>query len=134
MIRFGAMAIPAAVYLTLTTATTLHAQEKMRAGMWENTTSIGGHSSTRSSCLKPVDVAKASPAMTRAEAEKEVSKSGCTLKDYKWSDPSTATQTMVCGNETMSTVTKFHGGDSVETTITHAAGVTQIKGRRTGDC
>ena len=124
--------ISVVVFLTLGTGTTLQAQERMRAGMWENTITTAGHSATSSSCLKPTDAAKGST--TRTEAEKEVSKSGCTLKDYKWSDASTATQTMVCGNDTISTVTKFRGSDSVETTVTHAAGVTQIKGRRTGDC
>jgi hypothetical protein len=45
---------------------------------------------------------------------------------------------MVCGTTTILQETKFHGGDSFETTTTNTeAGVTKvalIKGRRTGDC
>jgi hypothetical protein len=50
----------------------------------------------------------------------------------------TMTLTMVCGGTAIHQETKFHGGDSFETTMTNTVGgvtkVSQIKGRRTGDC
>jgi hypothetical protein len=45
---------------------------------------------------------------------------------------------MVCAGTAIHQETKFHGGDSFETTMTNtvngATKVSQIKGRRTGDC
>ncbi len=130
----------AVMCFTICVATAVHAQERMRTGMWENTVTGHGQTATRSHCYKPADAAASngSPAAIRAEVEKALAKSGaCTLKDFKL-EGSTMTQTMVCGNSTLVNETKFHGGDSFETTITRTAdGVTtvsQIKGRRTGDC
>ncbi len=130
----------AVVCLTICLATALRAQERMRPGMWENTVTGHGQTATRSHCYKPADAAASngSPAAIRAEVEKALAKSGaCTLKDFKL-EGGTMTQTMICGKSTLVNETKFHGGDSFETTITHTEdGVTtvsQIKGRRTGDC
>jgi hypothetical protein len=140
MIVLKTTVIPAVLCLTLGAATALHAQERMRTGMWENTvTAATGQTATRSYCFKPADAAMSngSPAAVRAETEKAISKSGCTLKDFKL-DSSTLTDTMVCGTLTILQVTKYHGGDSFETTMTNTDGgvtkVAQIKGRRTGDC
>ena len=108
--------------------------------MWESTvTSSSGQTSTRSRCFKPADAAMSngSQSMARAETEKAISKEGCTLKDFKLDARATAS-TMVCGDSTILTETKFHDGDSFETTVTYTDGgvhgVTQIKGRRTGAC
>ena len=132
--------IPAVLCLTLSAATALHAQERMRPGIWENTvTAASGQTATRSHCFKTADAAMSngSPAAVRAETEKSISKSACTLKDFKL-DSSTLTLTMVCGTTTILQETKFHGGDSFETTMTNTEGgvtkVSQIKGRRTADC
>jgi hypothetical protein len=132
--------IPAVVCLTLSAATALHAQERMRTGMWENTvTAASGQTATRSHCFKPADAAMSngSAAAVRAETEKAISKSACTLKDFNL-DSNTLSLTMVCGTTTILQETKFHGGDSFETTTTNTEGgvtkVAQIKGRRTGDC
>lgn len=140
MIRLRTSAIPAVVYFALTTATTLQAQERMRAGMWETTISTSsGQSSTRSNCKKPAEVAvsNGSQAIARAETEKELLKSGCTLKDFKL-DGDTINQTIVCQDSTTLFVTTFHGGDSFATKITNPergpTGMVQIKGRRTGAC
>ena len=77
------------------------------------------------------------PAAVRAETEKALSKSACTLKDFKLDD-NMLTETMVCGTTTILQETKFHGGDSFETTMSNTNGgvtkVSQIKGRRTGNC
>jgi len=132
--------IPSVIYFTLSAATAMHAQERMRTGMWENTvTAASGQTATRSHCFKPEDAAKSngSPAAVRAETEKALSKSACTLKDFKLDD-NMLTETMVCGTTTIIQETKFHGGDSFETTMSNTNGgvtkVSQIKGRRTGNC
>ncbi len=108
--------------------------------MWESTvTAPSGQSATHSSCFKPEDAAKSNgpAAAARAETEKAMSKSGCTLKDFNL-DSNTMTLTMVCAGTAIHQETKFHGGDSFETTMTNTVnGVTKvshIKSRRTGDC
>jgi hypothetical protein len=140
MILLRTSVMPVVLCLTLSAATALHAQERMRAGMWESTvTAASGQTATRSNCFKPADAAMSngSPAVVRAEAEKALSKTTCTLKDFKL-DSNTLTQTTVCGTTTIHQETKFHGGDSFETTTTNTEGganrVSQIKSRRTGDC
>jgi Protein of unknown function (DUF3617) len=140
MILLKTAVIPAVMCLTLSAATALHAQERMRTGMWEGTvTAASGQSATRSYCFKPEDAAKSNgaPAVVRAETEKAMSKSACTLKDFNL-DSNTLTLTMLCAGTTTHQETKFHGGDSFETTTTNTVGgivkVSQIKGRRTGDC
>ena len=140
MIRLRTTIIPALVYLLLSTGTTLHAEDRVRPGMWESTFTGSGKTSTSSVCIKPAEAAKSngSPAMLRAEIEKVLPKGGpCTLKDYKL-EGNTVIHTLVCGSKTIHEETTFHGGDSVETTITSTKdGVThvsQIKGRRTGAC
>jgi len=140
MILLKTTVIPAVMCLALSAATALQAQERMRTGMWENTvTAASGQSATHSSCFKPEDAAKSNgpAAAARAETEKAMSKSGCTLKDFNL-DSNTLTLTMVCAGIATHQETTFHGGDSFETTMTNTVNgvtkVTQIKSRRTGDC
>lgn len=140
MTRLKTTILPAVICLTVGVATSLYAQERMRTGMWENAVTSSGQTATRSHCFKPADAAMSNgtPAMVRAEMEKALSKSGaCTLKEFKL-DGNTLTQTTICGSSTILQETKFHGGDTFETTMTHTEGgvtkVSQIKGRRTGDC
>ena len=132
---------PAAICLALCTAATLHAQERMRAGNWENTViTAGGQTMTKNACLTEHDAAMSigSPAAIRAEIEKALAKSGrCKLTDFNI-DSNSKTETMTCGEETIRNETTFHGGDSLETTTTRtksgAVTVSHFKGRRTGDC
>ena len=139
MIRLSKMAIPVVVYLSLATATTLHAQERARTGMWETAITDSGQTTTVSTCMKSADWAlvNGSLAMARAETEKALSKSGCTVKDFKL-DSSTVTQTVVCGSSTISTETKFLSRDSNDSKVTSMSGgvtaVSYTKSRRTGDC
>jgi hypothetical protein len=140
MIGLKMTVLPTVLCLTLSAATALHAQERMRTGMWESTvTAASGQTATRSNCFKPADAAMSngSSAVVRVETEKAISKSACTLKDFEL-DNNTLTQTMVCGTTTIHQETTFHGGDSFETTTTNTDGgvtkVSQIKSRRTGDC
>ena len=132
---------PAVFCLILSTVTALHAQDRMRAGNWENTViAADGQTVTRNACLSAHDAAMSngSPAVIRAEVEKAIAKSGrCKLKDFNI-DGKSKTDTMVCGADTVHNETTFHGGDSFETTTTRTSGgvvtVAHFKGRRTGDC
>jgi hypothetical protein len=141
MMLFKTMIAPAVICLTLSAATTLHAQERMRTGNWENTVILAnGQTMTQNACLSAHDAAMSngSPAVIRAETEKAIAKSGrCTLKDFNI-DSKSKTETMVCGASTTHNETTFHGGDSFETTTTRTSGggvtVAHFKGRRTGDC
>ncbi len=139
MIRLGATTTTALI-LTLGSATPSYAQERMRTGMWENTVTSSRQTSTRSHCFKPADAAKSNgpAAAVRAETEKAMAATGgCSLKAFKLDD-NTLTLTMACGSSTILQETKFHGGDTFETTMTSSdrgvSRVSQIKGHRTGDC
>lgn len=139
MIRLRTTVIPVVVYFALTTATALHAQERARTGMWETAITDSGQTTTISTCMKSADWASVngSPAMARAEAEKTLSKSGCTVKDFKI-DNSTVTQAIVCGSGAMLLETKFLSRDSNESKMTSTSGgvtaVSYTKSRRTGEC
>jgi len=141
MTLLRATVIPAVLCLILATATRSHAQDRMRAGNWENTViAANGQTATRNGCLSAHDAAMSngSSAVIRAEIEKAIAKSGaCKLKDFKIDDKS-KTETMVCGANTIHNETTFHGGDSFETTTTRSSGgvvtVAHFKGRRTGEC
>ncbi len=138
MIRLRITVLLAWVFL-ISTTTTLNAQVRVRSGMWENTMTAFGKTGTTRVCIKPAEAAMSngSPAMVRAETEKALSKSGCTLKNFKL-DGNTLSYAMVCEESAVLLETKFHGGDSVETTMTFTVGgvtnVKQLKNRRTGDC
>jgi Protein of unknown function (DUF3617) len=128
--------IPAVMCLALSAATALHAQERMRTGMWESTvTAPSEQSATHSSCFKPEDAAKSNgpAAAARAETKKAMSKSGCTLKDFN-PDSNTLTLTMVCAGAAIHQETTFHGGDSFETTTTNTVnGVTSFAHQKPKD-
>lgn len=142
MTLLKATLIPTTVFcLVLATVTTLGAQDRMRAGNWENTVAAAdGQTATRSACLSAHDAAlsNGSAAIIRAETEKAIAKSGrCKLKDFNIDDKSKV-ETIVCGADTIHNETTFHGGDSFETTTTRSSGgavtVAHFKGRRTGEC
>ena len=118
-------ALTAVLYLVLSTASALHAQDRMRAGNWENTVTIAdGQTATRNACLSAKDAAMSngSALEIRAETEKAIAKSGrCQLKDFAI-DAKGKTETMVCGTDTIHNETTFHGGDSFETTTTRTKG------------
>ena len=137
MIRLR-IVLPSLMFVALTT-TTLHAQVRVRPGMWENSMTAFGKTATTRLCIKPAEAAKSngSPAMVRAATEKAMAGTGCTLKNFKL-EGNALTYTMVCEGSTVLQETKFHGGDSVESTMTFtvggAANVKKVKNRRTGDC
>ena len=103
-------------------------------------TSADGQTTIRNACLTTHDAAMSngSPAAIRAEIENALAKSGrCKLTDFNI-DSNSKTETMNCGEDTIRNETRFHGGDSFETTTTRTksgvANVAHFKGRRTGDC
>src|ERR1035437_6996081 len=131
--------ILALIGLTFPGAAWLRAEDRMRAGLWEITSTLNGKSSgSHNTCFTPAMVARGnSPAKTLREAtEKSSTKSGCTLKDFKM-DGNTISMTQVCGART-SVVSSTYSVDAFDTLGTSTeAGVstaTHMKGRRIGDC
>ena len=121
-------------------ASVLKAQDRLRAGIWENTVTSNGQSATRSHCMSTSESEQSngSEATIRASIEKALAKGGkCQLKDLKI-EGNSKTELLVCGPITYLNQTIFHDGNSFETTTTRTesgvARVTLIKGRRTGPC
>src|ERR1039457_279137 len=85
-------------------AVSLRAEERMRAGLWEITSTLNGKSPgpSHNTCFTPAMVALGnSPAKSLREAtEKSNAKSGCALKDFKM-DGNTISMTQVCGVRTL---------------------------------
>jgi hypothetical protein len=123
-------------------AASLRAEDRMRAGLWEVTTTYNGKpSASHNTCFTPalVEIANSPAKMLREATEKASTKSGCTLKDFKM-DRNTISMTQVCGARTavvLSTLSTY-SEDTFETVATSTeAGVstvTHMKGRRIGDC
>ena len=113
MIFLKRTTILAVMCLALFAVTVSHAQERMRAGNWENTvTTANGQTMTKNACMTAENAAMAngSPAAIRAETEKALAKSGrCKLTEFNI-DVNGKTETMVCGEDTIHNESKFHGG------------------------
>jgi hypothetical protein len=131
LLALSALLFPAAV--------SVRAEDRMRAGLWEVTSTWDGKSSgSHNTCFTPAMVARGnSPAKTLREAtEKSSAKSGCSLKDFKL-DGNTISMTQVCGARTL-VVLSTYSRDAFDTVDTSTeAGVstaTHMKGRRIGDC
>ena len=121
-------------------APALQAQQRMRAGRWENTVTANGQSITKSHCVTAAqaDEANGPVSVLKANAEKALAKNGkCTLKEFKI-EGNVKTESFVCGSSNYSNNSTFHGGDSFETTVTMTDGgvehVSLMKGHRTGAC
>ena len=140
MIGIKSVAALALICLTFPGAAWLRAEERMRAGLWEVTTTLNGKPAgpSHNTCYTPAMVALGnSPAKSLREAtEKSSAKSGCTLKDFKM-DGNTISMTQVCGVRTL-VVLSTYSRDAFDTVATSTeAGVstaTHMKGRRIGDC
>jgi hypothetical protein len=140
MIGIKQATILALIGLTVPGAAWLRAEDRMRAGLWEITSTLNGKSPgpSHNTCYTPAMVALGnSPAKSLREAtEKSSAKSGCTLKDFKM-DGNTISMTQVCGARTL-VVSSTYSLDAFDTVATSTeAGVstaTHMKGRRIGDC
>jgi hypothetical protein len=141
MIRFKLTLQLALIAFALAPAIPLPAEERMRAGLWELTTTVNGKPSglARNTCFTPAMVELTnSPAKTLREAtQKAATKGGyCSLKDYKM-DGNAISMTIVCGARSSATSSTYSANvfDTVNTST--EAGVTtvsHIKGRFLGPC
>ena len=140
MISIRTRVVFACVALTFASAVVLLAGDRMRAGMWEVTTSVDGKAAgPRSNCYTPAMVELANtPAKAMREAtEKAITKGGlCKLTDFKL-EGNKISMTTTCGTSS-SVYASTYSGDIFETVVTMteagAKKVVQMKGRRTGDC
>lgn len=115
------------------------AEERMRAGLWETTTTVENETgSLGKTCYTPamVLVANMPDQAMREATEKMSAKRGCTLKEFKIVGNKLSTVN-VCRNSS-SAVTSTYSGDTFDTVDTHTergvSKVIRMKGRRVGDC
>jgi hypothetical protein len=128
------------VAVVFSAAALLYAEDRMRAGLWEVTTTLDGKPSgvNGNTCYTPAMVETANlPAKTLREAtEKSGTKRGCTLKDFKM-EGNRISMTQACGAKS-EVLSSTYSGDTFETVFTATeAGVStvmRLKGRRVGDC
>src|SRR5450755_1999708 len=126
--------------LAFTAAVSLRAEDRMRAGLWEITSTVDGKPAgpSHNTCYTPAMVAlgNSSAKTLREDSEKQSIKSGCTLKNFKM-DGTTISMTQVCGARTL-VMSSTYSLDAFETVATTTeAGVSKVvrmKGRRIGDC
>jgi hypothetical protein len=120
-------------------ASSLRAEDRMRPGLWEITTTLDGKpSGTHATCYTPAMVERANlPAkMLRETTEKAVAKAGqCTIKDFKM-DGSTITTTEVCGSKS-TTIASNYSRDTFDTVVTSTesgAPIVHMQGKLLGAC
>ncbi len=134
------MKLKSVTVLVLFGLTLLPAEERMRAGLWEVTTSNDTKQPgiTHNECYTPALVKLAnSPAdVVRETTEKHAVAMGCTLKEFK-AGRNAMSMLKVCGAKSTA-ISSTYGGDAFETVVTTtgagAKTVIQIKGKRIGDC
>ena len=139
--RFRAALLLAMTALVISPA---HAGERIRAGLWEMTTTQGGQPiNSGTHCVTP-EVAASSNAdqqATHAMLQALWAKANCTLTDLAVTD-GTLSYAVDCPSgpnpHSMSSASKYHGGDTFETELIskHQGVVTDMitKGRRIGSC
>jgi hypothetical protein len=141
MIGIKPVNVLALIALTFTAADLLRAEERMRTGLWEVSTTIDGKPAgvLGSTCYTPamVELANMPIKTLRQATEKSVTKNGlCTLNDFKM-DGNRISMMVSCGVRSSAYLSTY-SGDMFETVVTSTeAGVrkvVQMKGRRTGDC
>src|ERR1035441_6186772 len=131
LLALSALLFPAAV--------SVRAEDRVRAGLWEVTTTLNGKPAgpSHNTCYTPAMVAlgNSPPKSLREATEKQSIKSGCTLNDFKM-DGNTTSMTQVCGATTL-VVSSTYSLDAFDTVATSTeAGVstaTHMKGRRIGE-
>jgi hypothetical protein len=118
----------------------IYAEDRMRAGLWEVTTTVNGKSSgvRGNTCYTPAMVEMAnSPAKTlRESTEKSLISRNCILKEFKM-EGNSISMSSVCGARS-SVTSSTYTVDAFETASTSTTAgvstVTHMKGRRMGDC
>ena len=140
MIEFKSTTLIALCAVALLDGTSLRAEERMRAGLWEVTSLLNGKPTGTSgnTCYTNamVEVANSPAIELRERTESMAIKRGCTVKDFKI-EGNRMSMTKICGGRT-AVIYSTHSGDKFETVdTTTEAGVTKVmhmKGRRIGDC
>ena len=139
MIGIKSAALLALIGLGFPGASWLHAEDRMRAGMWEVTsTSTGKEKAVTNTCYTPAMVASTNlPAKEYKEStEKLNTLHGCTISDFTI-EAGKMSMTKVC-NGTSTVFSSTYGGDVFDTVIkTTRAGATEVirmTGRRIGAC
>lgn len=123
MNRIQAMALLSATALAAMIAPTATSQERMRAGLWEMTTTKDGTTINMGShCVTPEELASANgdAKAMRDDVEKKFAKASCTVKEFAVTG-NAMTFTVDCGTgeraHTLISASEFHG-DTVETKFT----------------
>jgi hypothetical protein len=118
----------------------IYAEDRMRAGLWEVTTTVNGKSSgvRGNTCYTPAMVEMAnSPAKTlRESTEKSLISRNCILKEFKM-EGNSISMSSVCGARSSVTSSTYtvDGFETASTSTTAGVStVTHMKGRRMGDC
>jgi hypothetical protein len=130
----------ALVCMTLAGAAWLHAEERMRAGLWEIISTYDGEPSGTqgNTCYTAAMVATANApaAELKQTAEKRSSAQGCTLKEFTMSG-NKMSMTKVCGAKT-SVIVSTYTSDRFETVDKETTGgvtsVIRMTGKRVGEC
>jgi len=130
----------ALICMTLAGAAWLHAEERMRAGLWAVMSSLNGEPSgtVGNICYTPAMVATANaPAMEVKQATEKLSaRQGCTLKEFTM-DGNKMSMIKACGAKT-SVIVSTYSGDRFETVDkATTGGVTRemrMTGKRVGEC
>ena len=130
----------ALVALGLSATVLLYAEDRMRAGLWEVTTTVDGKPSgvRGGTCYTPamVEMANSSAATLRESTEKSMASRHCTLKGFK-TEGNSISMSSVCGARSAVTSSTYKL-DAFETTSTSTTAgvrtVTHMTGRRLGDC
>jgi Protein of unknown function (DUF3617) len=128
------------IALVLAPALLLHAEDRMRSGLWEVTTTMDGQPArTSSTCYSPamVELANKPAKALREDTGKALAKRpNCTLKDFKMAG-NTLSMSQVRGGSPL-TITSTYTGGTFETVSTSTdagvASVYRLKRRPTGPC
>ena len=114
------------------------AADRMKAGMWEVTTTEAGKSQVNTHCVPPDQAKGSNGTEQEVRAALDTSAAGlhCTIQDFALKGD-TISYTYACPNRSTTSSTTYHG-DTYESAVTSKASTgshtRQIKGRRLGDC
>ena len=138
MTRIQTVSLLALLALSLTSASSVRAAERMKVGQWEFTTTTTGQAPrTFKKCMNVLDASSVNgdEKSGRAAAEKAAG-AHCALKEYKVVGD-TVSYALACDTATIASSTTYHG-DSFEGTMTTKRDgketSTHVKGRRLGAC
>ena len=124
--------------LTLVSAPSAWAAERMKSGQWEMTSEYVGKPRVSTQCVTPNDVkaVNGTPAELRAYIEKTTNAATCKVQNFKM-EGDTVSYTSTCSEASSDSTTTYHG-DSFEMVITSRAGgkeqIRHMKARRLGAC